>query len=60
MVKNLPANAGDAGLIPELEDSLEKNSLEFSPDKSHEPRSLEEYRPLGHKRVGHNLAIKQQ
>ena len=42
------------------EDSLEKNSLEFSPDKSHEPRSLEEYRPLGHKRVGHNLAIKQQ
>ena len=24
MVKNLPANAGDSGLIPDLEDPLEK------------------------------------
>ena len=30
MVKNLPANAGDVGLIPELERSLEKEMATHS------------------------------
>ena len=30
------------------------------PEKSHGQRSLADYSPSGHKRVGHNLAIKQQ
>ena len=32
----------------------------FSPGKSHGQRSLEGYNPRGHKRVGHDLATKQQ
>ena len=30
MVKNLPANAGDAGLIPGWEDPLEKEMATYS------------------------------
>ena len=30
MVKNLPANAGDSGLIPDLEDPLEKEMATHS------------------------------
>ena len=32
----------------------------FLPGKSHGQKSLEGYSPWGHKRVGHNLATKQQ
>ena len=32
----------------------------FSPGKSHGQRILADYSPWGHKRVGHNLATKQQ
>ena len=30
MVKNFPANAGDAGLIPDLEEPLEKETATHS------------------------------
>ena len=32
----------------------------FLPGKTHRQRSLEVYSPQGHKRVGHDLTIKQQ
>ena len=32
----------------------------FLPGKSHGQRSLVGYSPFGHRRVGHDLAIKQQ
>ena len=32
----------------------------FLPGKSHEQRSLANYSPWGHKKVRHDLAIKQQ
>ena len=64
---NLPANpgdTGDAGLIPGLGRSpgvgngnpLKYSCLENSMDK----RSLAGYSPCGHKRVGQDLATKQQ
>ena len=43
MGKNLPAKAGDAGLIAGLEDSLEKEMATtpvFLPGKSHGQKSL--------------------
>ena len=43
MVKNLPANEGDLGSVPELEDSLEKEmepTPVFLPGESHRQRSL--------------------
>ena len=43
MVKDLPANAGDLGLIPGSGRSLEKKlqpTLDFLPKKSHRQRSL--------------------
>ena len=55
MVGNLPANSGDirdAGLIPGLEDPLEKEmqpTLVFLPGKSCGQRSLVGYSPKGHK-----------
>ena len=61
VVKNLPANAGDAGSVPELGRSPGEgngNPLQYS-GKSHRQRSLVDYRPWDHKRVGHNLAPKQ-
>ena len=44
VVKNLPANAGDMGLIPSLEDALEKKWQPILlPGESHEQRSLVGY-----------------
>ena len=64
MVKNLPANVGDVGLILRLgRYPGEENGnpiLVFMPGKSHGQRSLVGYRPCGHKRVRHNLVTKQQ
>ena len=66
MVKNPPANAGDAGLIPGSGRSCEErngNLLlpgKLFPRKSHEQRILAGYSPWGHKRVGHDLVTKQQ
>ena len=50
MVKNLPANAGDVGLISGSEKSPGEgndNLLVFLPRKSHEQRSLAGYSPWG-------------
>ena len=62
MIKNLPANAGDAGLIPGSARSLEEgngNPLQLLlPEKSHGQRSLVGYIPWSRKRVGHDLATK--
>ena len=53
MVKNLPANAGEAGLIPGSERSPgvgnDNPAPVFLPGKYHEQRSLESYSPWGHK-----------
>ena len=57
MVKNLPADAGDAAWIPGWEDPLEKERATYSSiiaGKSHGQRSLASYNPWGHKRVGRN------
>ena len=50
MAKNLPANAGDSGLI--------LGSRRSSGEGASNP--LAGYSPSGHKRVGHDLATKQQ
>ena len=61
MVKNLPAKARDAGLIPGLGRSAGEgngSSLQYSclrNTKTEEPDS-----PWGHKRAGHDLTTKQQ
>ena len=50
MVKNLPANAGNAGSIPESGRSPEEGmqpSPAFLPGKSYGQRSLEGYSPWG-------------
>ena len=72
MVKNPPASARDAGSIPGLAVSPGGgygNPLQYSfffftpvflPEDSHGLRSLVGYSPWGHKRVGYNLATKQQ
>ena len=53
MVKNLPVNAADAGLIPGLGRSLgdgNGNPLQYSClEKSHGQRNLVGYSPWGHK-----------
>ena len=63
-VMNPPANAGEAGLIPGLGSSPREgngNPLQYScPGNPMDQRSLVGYSPWGHKRVGHNLATKQQ
>ena len=67
-VKNLPANAGDVrdgGFNPWVgkEDPLEEKwqpTPVFLPGYSHGQRSLAGYSPWHHKRVGHDLATKQQ
>ena len=54
MVKNLPANAGDTGSIPGLEEPLEEEMTTHSSilaDKSHLQRSLAGYSPWGHKEL---------
>ena len=69
-VKNLPANAGNLGLIcgsgrspdlgplttPWVRRKKWQSTLVFLPEKSHGQRSLMGY---SHKRVRHNLVIKQ-
>ena len=58
VVKNPPANAGDAGLIPGLGRSLEEKMQPISgflPGLFHGQRSLVGYSPWGH-RVRHNGA----
>ena len=64
LVKNLPANAGDSGLtlgsgkIP-WRRKWQPISI-FLSGEYHGQRSLASQSPWGHKRVGHNLATKQQ
>ena len=65
MVKNYPANAGDAGDLGSIPGSGSSpgerngNPLQYSClGKSHGPRSLAD--PWGHKRARHNLVTKQQ
>ena len=60
MIKNLPANAGDVGLIPGSVRSLGvRNGNPFYLGKSHGQRSLMGYHPWGPKSVRHNLGAKQ-
>ena len=63
VVKNLPANAGNTGLISVLGRSPGEgngNPLQYSClGKSHGQRSLEGYCSWGRKRAGHDLVIKQ-
>ena len=58
MVKNLPANAGDMGLIPGSERPPWRRKWEptlvFLPAKSHGQRSLADYSPCGCRRVRHD------
>ena len=65
-MKNSPANAadvGDAGSVPGSGRSPgggHGNPLQYSClENPHGQRSLEGHSPWGHKRVEHNLAIKQ-
>ena len=67
MVKNLLANAGDAGgvgSIPGLRRFPQRGKWQpipvFLPEESHGQRSLAVYSPRGCERVGHHLATKQQ
>ena len=63
-VKNLPASAGDSGLIPGSRRSSEEGNgnppsiLAWEFPWREEPGRL--YSPWGHKRVGHDLVTKQQ
>ena len=64
MVKNLPADAGDAGLIPgsgRFPGEENGNLLQYPClGKSHGLRSLAGYKSMGPQRVGHNSVTKQQ
>ena len=64
VVKNLPANAGDMGLIPgsgRFPGEGNGNPPQYSClGESHGQRSLAGYSSWGCKRVEHNLATKQQ
>ena len=63
VVKNPPANAGDAGSIPGLGKSPGEgngNLLQCSCLGNPMDRSLDSYSPWGCKRAGHDLANKQQ
>ena len=62
VAKNLPANAGDSGSIPELERSPEVgNGDPLQHSWLGNPVDREGYSPWGRKRVGHSLlATKQQ
>ena len=64
VVKNPPANAGDAVSIPEWGRSPWRRKWSPSPvflsGKSHGWRSLMGYSPQGCNRVGHDLVTKQQ
>ena len=60
MVKNAPASAGDAGSVLGQEDHLVKDMATHSSILPWEIPSLAGYCPWGHKRVGNELATKQQ
>ena len=63
VVKNSPANAWDAGLIPRLgrpPGGGDGIPLVFLFGKSHGQKNLEGYSPWGCKRVGYDLAAMQQ
>ena len=64
MVKNLPANVGERGLIPGSGKIPWKRkwqpTLVLLPRKSHWQRSLVSYSTWGHKTVGHDLGTNQQ
>ena len=63
VVKNLPANAGDAGLILGQEDPLEKKMVSHSSMPARETPCTEEPDGLqfkGSQRVGHDRVTKQQ
>ena len=64
MVKNPPANAGDASSTPGLGRSLGEGKWQPTPvvlpGKSHGQRSLVGYSPWGRKRVRNDLVTKQQ
>ena len=63
MVKEPAFNAGDVGSIPGSGRSPGEGNGNFTPvflpGDSHGQRSLAGYSPLGHKRVGQDLATKQ-
>ena len=61
MVKNPPANSGDAGSIPGWEDPLEKEGATHSSILAWEipwTEDLAGYSSQGHKRVQHDLVTK--
>ena len=58
VVKNPPANTGDAGSIP-WRRKWQPTPV-FLPGKSHRQRRLVGYRLWSRKRDGHNLVTKQQ
>ena len=62
VVENLPANAGDVGLIPgsgRFPSGRKQQPTPVSlPGKSHEQRSLAGYSPWGHKAIRYNLVTK--
>ena len=64
VVKNLPANVGDAGLISGSGRSPRKRKWQptpvLLPGNSHGQRSLAGYSPRVYKRVGRDLATKQE
>ena len=64
VVKNLAANAGDAGSVPGLGDALEEgmatHSSTLAPGESHGQRSMAGYSSWDCKRVRHDLMTKQQ
>ena len=64
VVKNPPANAGDAGSIPGLGRSPWRRKWQptpvFLPGKSHGQKTVTGCSPWGHKRIQHNLAPTQQ
>ena len=63
-VKNLPANAGDLGSIPELGRSPWRRKWQltpvFLPGEFHGQRSLADFSPWGQKWVRHSLVTQQQ
>ena len=56
--KEYACNAGDVGSIPWRR--KRQPTPVFLSGKSHGQRRLEGYHPWGHKRVGHDLAAKQE
>ena len=63
MLENLPTSAGDTGLISGLEDPLEKDITNHSSILAWKILQTGEgggLQSIGSRRVGHNLATKQQ